>query len=137
MITQEQKSTVRDWFAHSVDTLPKEIEKEIEAVGGENMLIQRMDVLYWVYFTREEVRMYQEVLQCLDGETGFDESLVDAAIQRKKCYYQNTLEEINSLKKSIREKESLLARDEEMLPRHSLSVEVLQEALKDYRNQKG
>ena len=48
-----------------------------------------------------------------------------------------TLEEINTLKKSIREKESLLARDEEMLPRHSLSVEVLQEALKDYRNQKG
>lgn len=137
MITQEQKSKVRNWFACSVETLPREIEKEIEAVGGENMLIQRMDVLYWVYFTREEVRMYQEVLRCLDGEADFDESLVDAAIQRKKCYYQNTLEEINMLKKSIREKESLLARCEEMLPRHSLSVEVLQEALKDYRNQKG
>ena len=137
MITQNQKNTVRDWFTHSVDTLPKEIEKEIEAVGGENMLIQRIDVLFWVYFTREEVRMYQEVLRCLDGKADIDEFLVDAAIQHKKCHYQNTLEEINMLKKSIREKESLLARDEEMLPRHSLSVEVLQEALKDYRNQKG
>ncbi len=41
--TQEQKNTVRDWFARSVETLPREIEKEIEAVGGEDMLIQRMD----------------------------------------------------------------------------------------------
>jgi len=136
MITQEQKATVRDWFARSVETLPKEIEREIEAVGGENMLIQRIDVLYWVYFTREEVRMYQEVLRFLDGDADIDESLVDAAIQRKKCYYQNTLEEINALKKSIREKENLLVKDEEILPQHSLSVEVLQEALKDYQSKR-
>ena len=137
MITQERKSTVRDWFAHSVDTLPKEIEAQIEAIGGEDMLLQRIDVLHWVYFTREAVRMYQEVLRFLDGEADIDESLIDAAIQRKKCYYQSTLEEINMLKRSIREKENLLARDEEMLPQHGLSVEVLEAALKDYRSQKG
>lgn len=45
MISQEKKSIVRNWLDCSVDTLPREIEEEIEAVGGENMLIQRIDIL--------------------------------------------------------------------------------------------
>ena len=126
-----QKEQVRSWFAHSVETLPVEIEKQIEAVGGEDMLLQRIDVMHWVYFTREEVRMYQAVLRFLDGKDDIDDSLVNAAIQRKKCYYQSDLEEIMMLRESIREKEERLALLEERLPQHRLSVEVLEEMLKE------
>ena len=132
-MTEKQRTKVRSWFAASVETLPVEIEKQIEAIGGEDMLLQRIDVLHWVYFSREEVRMYQEVLRFLDGEDKIDESLINAAIQQKKCNYQNSMEEIAMLRESIYEKEKRLALLEERLPQHRLSVEVLEEALKQYQ----
>ena len=129
-MTQEQKAAVRSRFAHSVETLPTEIETEIERIGGEEMLLQRIDVLKWVYFTRDDVRMYQEVLRFLDGEDDIDESLIRAAIQQEKCNYQNAITEIAKLKQTIREAEERLASLEERLPQYALSIEILEEEMK-------
>ena len=129
-MTLEQKEKVRGWFAHTVETLPVEIEQEIERIGGEEMLLQRIDVLKWVYFTRDDVRMYQEVLRFLDGEDDIDESLIRAAIQQEKCNYQNAITEIAKLKQTIREAEERLALLEERLPQYALSVEILEENMK-------
>ena len=132
---QEQKDMVRDWLVQAVETLPAEIEKSIEEIGGKDMLLQRIDVMYWVYITEEEVRMYKEALRLLDDEKEIDESLIRAAIQRKKCDYQNTLAEIRDLQRLIAEKQEQLERDQELAPQIRYSIEALEEALKEHRGQ--
>ena len=132
---QEQKDMVRDWLVQAVETLPAEIEKSIEEIGGKDMLLQRIDVMYWVYITEEEVRMYKEALRLLDDEKEIDESLIRAAIQRKKCDYQNTLAEIRDLQRLIAEKQEQLERDQELAPQIRSSIEALEEALKEHRGQ--
>jgi len=132
MITLEQKHMVRSWLERTVETMPVEIEKTIEEIGGEDMLLQRIDVLFWVYYSREEVQMYQEVIRLLDGEADIDKSLISAAIQRKKCHYKSTLEEITALKRTIHEKEVQLKQDEELLPQLGSTIKVLEESLTEY-----
>ena len=132
---QEQKDMVRDWLVQAVETLPAEIEKSIEEIGGKDMLLQRIDVMYWVYITEEEVRMYKEALRLLDDEKEIDESLIRAAIQRKKCDYQNTLAEIRDLQRLIAEKQEQLERDQELAPQIRSSIAALEEALKEHRGQ--
>ena len=148
---QEQKDMVRDWLVQAVETLPAEIEKSIEEIGGKDMLLQRIDVMYWVYIpadviingqtvhtfaaNEEEVRMYKEALRLLDDEKEIDESLIRAAIQRKKCDYQNTLAEIRDLQRLIAEKQEQLERDQELAPQIRSSIEALEEALKEHRGQ--
>ena len=135
MLSQEQMAFVRNWFADAVESLPKAIEQEIAGIGGRDMLLQRIDVLYWVYVTEEEVEMYREALRFLDGEKNIDMSLVNAAIQRRKSCYQSIVMEIGSLREEICEKEELLKQNEEKLPELRLTVKALEEALKEYGGQ--
>ena len=74
MVTQEQKNAVRSLLADTVESLPGEIEKEIAKVGGRDMLIQRIDVLFWVWSAEEDLKMYREALRILDGAKGIDET---------------------------------------------------------------
>ena len=133
MVTQEQKNAVRSLLADTVESLPGEIEKEITKVGGRDMLIQRIDVLFWVWSAEDDLKIYREALRILDGAEEIDESLIGDAIERKKDFYLETLKEIESLREEIREKQDRLRRNEEMLPQFRLSAEVLEQALSEYR----
>ena len=98
MFSREQKALIRDWFAETAETLARAIEQEINRIGGRDMLLQRMDIFGWVYAAEKEVKMYREVLRFLDGAADFDMSLVRTALERRKSYYQRTLNEIESLR---------------------------------------
>ncbi|MCR5566404.1 MAG: hypothetical protein K6F61_06100 [Clostridiales bacterium] len=134
MISQDMKSQVRNWFMEAVERIPKEINKQIEHVGGESMLLERIDILHWVYFNRETLKMYQEALRLLDGDSAFDETLVNAAVQRNKCAYSSMLENITHLKKSISEMETCLSGLEERMPMYGVTADVLEKMLKEYHD---
>ncbi len=132
MITQEQRDMVRDWFASSAEALSAEIQKEISAIGGEDMLISRIDLLYWVLSSREEVRLYQEAIRLLDGGSDIDETAIRAALEHRICDYRNTVRRIRSLEQSIREQEAVLQQNADLLPQQRLAVDVLRAALNHY-----
>ena len=51
---KSKKEQIREYFANITETLPKEIDDQIKKAGGEDMLLLRIDILHWVYFSREE-----------------------------------------------------------------------------------
>ena len=133
VMTSEQKSSVRAWYADAAEKISKSIDKEIEHIGGRDMLPQRMDVLFWVDSASEDLHMCQEVLRMLDGERDVDVSLVDSALQRAENWRRKTLRSIEISRQVIREAEEKLRRDEALLPQYAFSVQVLEETLKEYR----
>ena len=84
MTTTDQKAKAYAYLAKQVETLPREIAEQVAAAGGENMLLQRIDILHWVYFTQEEVNRYREAIRFMEGELDIDFKLVEAAIQHNK-----------------------------------------------------
>ena len=129
MITSEQKAKAYAYLAKQVETLPREIAKEVAAAGGENMLLQRIDILHWVYFTREEVDRYQEAIRLLEGEGDIDYKLVEAAVQHNKDRYQSAMSEMIRLKTKISELKQELQDYENKLPYYSLVIDVLEDEL--------
>ena len=129
MTTPEQKAKAYAYLAKQVETLPREIAEQVSAAGGEDMLLQRIDILHWVYFTREEVDRYQESIRLLEGEEDIDYNLVEAAIQHNKNRYQSAMSEIIRLKTKISELKQELQDHETKLPYYSLVINALEDEL--------
>lgn len=129
MTTPEQKAKAYAYLAKQVETLPREIAEQVVAAGGEDMLLQRIDILHWVYFTREEVDRYREAIRLLEGEDDIDYNLVEAAIQHNKNRYQSAMSEIIRLKTEISELKQELQDHETKLPYYSLVTDVLEDEL--------
>ena len=129
MTTPEQKAKAYAYLAKQVETLPREIAEQVAAAGGEDMLLQRIDILHWVYFTREEVDRYQEAIRLLEGEEDIDYNLVEAAIQHNKNRYQSAMSEMIRLKTKISELKQELQDHETKLPYYSLVIDVLEDEL--------
>ena len=127
MTTTDQKAKAYAYLAKQVETLPREIAEQVAAAGGENMLLQRIDILHWVYFTQEEVNRYREAIRFMEGEPDIDFKLVEAAIQHNKDRYQSAMSEMIRLRQEISVLKQNLQEHEKKLPYYSLVVNVLEE----------
>ena len=136
MTTPEQKAKAYAYLAKQVETLPREIAEQVSAAGGEDMLLQRIDILHWVYFTREEVDRYREAIRLLEGEEDIDYNLVEAAIQHNKNRYQSAMSEMIRLKTKISELKQELQDHETKLPYYSLVIDVLEDELESRHDTK-
>ena len=129
MTISDQKARAYAYLAKQVETLPREIAEQVAAAGGEDMLLQRIDILHWVYFTQEEVDRYREAIRMLEGEENIDFKLVEAAIQHNKDRYQSAISEMLRLRKEMAVLRQELHEHEKELPYYSLVVDVLEEEL--------
>ena len=129
MTTTDQKAKAYAYLAKQVEMLPREIAEQVAAAGGEDMLLQRIDILHWVYFTQEEVDRYREAIRMLEGDENVDFKLVEAAIQHNKDRYQSAMSEMLRLRKEMAVLRQELQEHEKKLPYYSLVVDVLEEEL--------
>ena len=127
--TPEQKAKAYAYLAKQVETLPREIAEQIAFAGGEDMLLQRIDILHWVYFTQEEVDRYREAIRLLEGKPNIDYKLVEAARQHNKDRYQSAMSEMIRLKREISALKQELQDHEKKLPYYSLGADVLEDEL--------
>ena len=131
MTTTEQKAKAYAYLAKQVETLPREIAEQIAFAGGEDMLLQRIDILHWVYFTQEEVDRYREAIRLLEGKQNVDYKRVEAAIQHNKDRYQSAMNEMIRLKREISALKQELQDHEKQLPYYNLVVNALEEELEN------
>lgn len=131
MTTSDQKARAYAYLAKQVETLPREIAEQVTEAGGEDMLLQRIDILHWVYFAREEVDRYREAIRLLEGKEDIDYKRVEAAVQHNKDRYQSSLSEMIRLKSKISELKQELQEHEKKLPYYSLVVDVLEDELEN------
>ena len=64
----EQMKRLCDYFRDKATHLQKEIDMEIENIGGEGMLISREDLIHWVYYARDQVETYRTICQMLEDK---------------------------------------------------------------------
>ena len=133
MTTSDQKARAYAYLAKQVETLPREIAEQVTEAGGEDMLLQRIDILHWVYFTREEVDRYREAIRLLEGKEDIDYKRVEAAVQHNKDRYQSAMSEMIRLKSKISELKQELQDHEKKLPYYNLVVDVLEDELENRR----
>jgi len=126
---KSKKEQIREYFANITETLPKEIDDQIKKAGGEDMLLLRIDILHWVYFSREELARAREVLRFLNGEKDIDKNQIEAAIRHSRFQHQNAIGEIIRLKEELAKKQRQLQEYEEQAPYYKLAAEVLEEEL--------
>ncbi len=93
------------------------------------MLLQRIDVLHWVFFSRDEAEMYSESVRFLEGDKDVDLRLIVSTIQQNKGYFQNALQEITRLKDEIIKCQESLEAYEIQLPLYRKVIEVLENEL--------
>ena len=129
MTATDQKARAYAYLVRQVEILPQEIAEQIAAAGGEDMLLQRIDILHWIYFAQEEVDRYREAIRLMEGRPDIDYRLVEAAAQHCKDRFQSAMCEITRLRKEISALKQSLQEQEEKLPYYSLVVNVLEEEL--------
>ena len=129
MTTTEQKAKAYAYLAKQVETLPREFAEQIAFAGGEDMLLQRIDILHWVYFTQEEVDRYREAIRLLEGKQNVDYKRVEAAIQHNKDRYQSAMSEMIRLKREISALKQELQDHEQKVLYYNLVVNVLEDEL--------
>ena len=129
MTATDQKARAYAYLAKQVETLPREIAEQVTAAGGEDMLLQRIDILHWAYFTQEEVDCYREAIRFLEGDENVNFKLVEAVIQHNKDRYQSAMSEMFRLRKEIAALKQNLQALEKKLPYYNLVVNVLEEEL--------
>lgn len=64
----EQLKKLYGYFRDKAMHLQKEIDMEIENIGGEGMLISREDLIHWVYYARDQVETYRTICRMLEDK---------------------------------------------------------------------
>ena len=122
MMTKQQENICR-FFVEKAKHLQNEIDQEIEKVGGENMLISRIDLLHWVYYAREQVETYHTVCRMLeDRAEGIDTDRILKELRETAEMDQAAVEE--ALRKQEEERKALEQLKEEA-EYYRLALEVL------------
>ena len=80
MDTKKRNQLLIDYFTGRACSLRREITREIEKVGGDDMLISRTDLMFWAYFARKKIEVYQSVCRMLEEGA---ESSVEEKRQRE------------------------------------------------------
>ena len=124
-ISQDQRKAVRQYYADTIARLKQTIKTDIERIGGEDMLTQRVDILEWTMSAEEDLKMFEEVIRLLDGANNLDGNLISAAIAEKRHNCQHDREEIEKLKEEILRQEQALADTQKQLEMDKDALDVL------------
>lgn len=124
-ISQDQRKAVRQYYADTIAQLKQAIKTDIERIGGEDMLTQRVDILEWTMSAEEDLKMFEEVIRLLDGANNVDGNLISAAIVEKRHNCQHDREEIEKLKDEILRQEQALADTQKQLEMDKDVLDVL------------
>ena len=124
-ISQDQRKAVRQYYADTIARLKQTIKTDIERIGGEDMLTQRVDILEWTMSAEEDLKMFEEVIRLLDGANNVDGNLISAAIAEKRHNCQHDREEIEKLKEEILRQEQALADTQKQLEMDKDALDVL------------
>ncbi|MBQ7487775.1 MAG: hypothetical protein IJT77_09820 [Clostridia bacterium] len=124
-ISQDQRKAVRQYYADTIARLKQTIKTDIERIGGEDMLTQRVDILEWTMSAEEDLKMFEEVIRLLDGANNVDGNLISAAIVEKRHNCQHDREEIEKLKEEILRQEQALADTQKQLEMDKDALDVL------------
>lgn len=124
-ISQDQRKAVRQYYADTIARLKQAIKTDIERIGGEDMLTQRVDILEWTMSAEEDLKMFEEVIRLLDGANNVDGNLISAAIVEKRHNCQHDREEIEKLKDEILRQEQALADTQKQLEMDKDALDVL------------
>ena len=124
-ISQDQRKAVRQYYADTIARLKQTIKTDIERIGGEDMLTQRVDILEWTMSAEEDLKMFEEVIRLLDGANNVDGNLISAAIAEKRHNCQHDREKIEKLKEEILRQEQALADTQKQLEMDKDALDVL------------
>ncbi len=83
IMDREQKDKLYRFFSDQAEKLLQEIDREIAAVGGESKLISRIDILHWVYYSRDRLALFQEICRMLEEDAdGLDLDMIEQKMQK-------------------------------------------------------
>ena len=68
-MTKAMRDQLHRLFVEKANYLQNEINREIASIGGELMLISRIDILHWVIYARSKVAVFNQICQKLKDET--------------------------------------------------------------------
>lgn len=110
------------YFRDRAMHLQKEIDWEVERIGGEIMLLSREDLIHWVYHAREEVQTYYTICQMLEDKVdGADTAEILKELRDTVASDSRAIE--NLLRKQEEEKKALeQLREEAEYYREALEV---------------
>lgn len=121
----EQMKRLCDYFRDKATHLQKEIDMEIEKIGGEIMLLSREDLIHWVYYARDQVETYRTICQMLEDKA---DGVDTEGILRE---LRETMEEdktaIDSLLRKQEEEKKALAQLREEAEYYRSALDVLGE----------
>lgn len=123
IMTKEQE-TLYTFFSDKAKHLQKEIDYEIDHIGGAENLITRMDVLHWVHHTRNQIETYHTVCRMLeDRADGADPGKILADLREN---MESDNAEIDALHKKQEEERKALAQLREEAEQYRLVLEMLE-----------
>ena len=104
----EQQAALHRFFSDKAKHLQKEIDLEIENIGGEGMLISREDLIHWVYESRAQIETYHTICRMLEDKAEHTDT------QRILQELRDTMESDNSAiqKLKIKQEEEKKALDQ-------------------------
>ena len=70
--SETEKALLEKFCREEIELLEAKCRGSIDYVGGEEHLLERIDLLVWVYSDRSDMKKYREVLRFLDGEENVD-----------------------------------------------------------------
>ena len=119
----QQQEALYQFFSEKARHLQNEIDLEIEKIGGEDMLISREDLIYWVYHARGQVKIYHTICKMLeDRAEGAD---MDKILQELRDTAASDRDEIMEIEKKQEEERKALENLKREAEYYRQALEVL------------
>ena len=119
----ERLKKLYGYFRDRALHLQKEIDWEIERIGGENMLISREDLIHWVYHAREEVQTYYTICRMLEDKA--DGEVTEEILKELRETVESDSSAIDSLLRKQEEEKKALEQLREESEYYREALEVL------------
>ena len=123
MTITEQMKRLCDYFRDKATHLQKEIDMEIEKIGGEIMLLSREDLIHWVYYARDQVETYRTICRMLEDKAdGVD---TEGILQELRETMEEDKTTIDTLLRKQEEEKKALTQLREEAEYYRLALDVL------------
>jgi len=98
----EKQTALYNFFTDKAKRLEIDIDREIGKIGGEKMLPYRVDLLFWVEKSREQIENFHLICQMLEGKAeGIDTEDVLRKLQETMESEQLSIEELRKKREEI------------------------------------
>lgn len=123
MTMTDQMQRLCDYFRDKATHLQKEIDMEIEKIGGEIMLLSREDLIHWVYYARDQVETYRTICRMLEDKAdGVD---TEGILQELREIMEEDKTTIDTLLRKQEEEKKALTQLREEAEYYRLALDVL------------